>query len=52
MMKKKAYLDETEMDLNPPDEEIKNDIDEILKIFDNFKAFINGEKIYNQIILN
>lgn len=40
----KAYLDETEMDLNPPDEEIKNDIDEILKIFDNFKAFINGEK--------
>ena len=32
------------MDLNPPDEEIKNDIDEILKIFDNFKVFINGEK--------
>lgn len=40
----KAYLDEKEMDLNPADNEIKNDIDEILKIFDNFKEFLNGEK--------
>lgn len=39
-----AYMNDQELDLDPSEKEIKNDIDELLKIFDNFKTFINGEK--------
>lgn len=40
----KAFLNGNELDLNPSSEEVKSDINEILKIFNHFQEFINGEK--------
>ena len=37
---KKAFLNDEEMDLSPAEEEVRNDIDLVLKMFENYKDFV------------
>lgn len=40
----KAYLNGEELNLHPSEDEVKHDISELLKIFNNYDEFINGRK--------
>lgn len=40
---KEAFLNDTQIDINPSDEEIKHDIDEMISMFSNFNQFVTSD---------